>query len=102
MTDSLPAIADSRIKACAGCGRACAPSFTFWIATVARGVIDGQALNERIGLGKMMGSMAMADVFASRQLAREFETYPEICVCESCACSVPLAQLVMKGGPDHG
>ena len=94
--DQLPIIADSRIKSCAGCGGPCAPGFTFWIAAVSRGVIDRRAAEERVGLGQVMGSMALADVFASRPLARQFETYPEICVCETCAVTVPLAALVLK------
>lgn len=89
-------IDDRRIKSCAGCSGPCAPSFTFWIATVARGVLDGRAVSERVGLGQVMGSMALADTFASQPLAREFERYPEICVCETCAATVPLAALVIK------
>ena len=96
--DYLPTIADSRIKSCAGCGGPCAPGGTFWIATVSRGVLDGRAVNERAGLAQMMGSMVLADVFATGPLNREFERYPEICVCERCACTVPLAALVMKEG----
>jgi hypothetical protein len=85
--NDLPQIADNRIKCCSGCGGPCAPGGTFWIATVGRGVMDMRAVNERIGLNLMMGSMALADVFASRPLNRQFQSYPEICVCEACACT---------------
>ena len=94
--DDLPAIADNRLTSCAGCGGPCAPAGTFWIATVARGIVSRRAASERSGLAEMMGSMALADVFATGPLSREFERYPEICVCESCAATVPLAALCLK------
>lgn len=89
----LPAIADERLKPCAGCGKHLVP--TFWMVRPVRCVIDDQARRERAGLHLMLGSAALASTFASTPAAREFDQLPELCICEECACTRPLAQIAL-------
>ena len=89
----LPAIADDRLKPCAGCGAMLAP--TFWMVRPVRCIIDEQARRERAGLHLMLGSPALASTFASAPAAREFDQLPEMCICETCACTRTVADLAL-------
>lgn len=90
----LHAIADDRLKPCAGCGANIVP--TFWMICPVRCVVDDQGRRERAGLHLMLGSPALASTFAGTPAAREFDQLPELCICETCACTMPLAALALK------
>lgn len=90
----LPAIASDRLGPCAGCGQSL--SITFWMVRPIRCALDAEGVQQRAGLNTMLGSPALADVFAGAPAAREFDPLPEICVCETCACTAPLAALSLK------
>ena len=90
----LPAIDESRLKPCAGCNQPLGA--TWWMVRPVRCVVDGQGVRDRAGLRQLLGSAALASVFAPGPVAREFDHLPELCVCEMCACTHPLAALAMK------
>ena len=100
---NLPEIADRRLSKCHGCREPL--GFTFWLLKVERGAIHRRAAEQRAGFGLMLGSPALADVFASQSLARQIEDFPEVCLCEDCACTMPLAALLLredKGASTNG
>lgn len=94
----LPAIAENRITKCAGCGEFLLNRGpTFWLVAPVRACFDAQGLRERVGLTMMMGgSAALGSMFAASPAAREIDRLPEICVCEGCAMTVPLAVLALR------
>lgn len=90
----LPAIDASRLKPCAGCGNPVGP--TFWMVQPTRCIVDEQGVRERQGLTLLMGSGGLAEVFAGTPAAREFDQLPEICMCETCALTKPIAPVVLS------
>ena len=94
----LPAISEDRIKPCSGCGKHVVETgITFWLVKISRAGLDRQGLNERVGLTMMMGgSSALGSMFAASPAAREVDNMDEICVCEGCAMSMPLAVLALS------
>lgn len=96
MTDphNLPAISDDRLKPCAGCGQPIGP--TFWIIQPVRCVLDGDGVRQLQGLATMLGSIPIARAMGGAPLAREFDRLPEICLCETCACTHSIAELSLK------
>lgn len=98
---ALPEIHERDIRPCDGCGQHIIQTgMTFWIGEVSRGILDMQGLKERVGLTMMMGgSSVLGSMFAGTPAARRFDGPTRIIVCEGCACSVPLAVLVMR--PDE-
>ena len=94
---NLPAIAEDRIKLCAGCGDFIInKGMTFWMISPIRAGLDSQGLKERVGLSMMMGgNAALGSMFAGAPAARVVDQGEEICVCEECAMSKPLAVLAL-------
>lgn len=101
--ENLPGIPEQDLRSCAGCSKPILASggLTFWMGTIFRGIIDPQAVQERVGLSMMMGgSQALASAFSSRPIARQFDGPFSITVCEHCACTMPLAALALEGTPN--
>ncbi|MCW1985365.1 UNVERIFIED_ORG: hypothetical protein M2348_001097 [Sphingomonas sp. R1F5B] len=71
---------------------------TFWLVTASRAIIDPGAIRRRAGLAMAIGNAAIADALNSEPAAQIFDQLPERCVCETCACTMPLAALVMEDG----
>jgi len=92
-------IAEQRIKKCAGCGEFLInKGLTFWLVTPVRAGFDAQGLKERIGLSMMMGgSAALGSAFAASPPARVIDRPAEVCVCEGCALTLPLAEICLRG-----
>lgn len=91
---NLPAVDDRRIKPCAGCGGKLTP--TFWLVQPVRAIIDMSCVRQFQGLATMLGNAPIARAMGGAPLAREFDRLAEVCVCETCACNMPLAQLAME------
>ena len=97
----LAPVTDSRLQRCAGCGEGLAATgVTFWLVTASRAILDPAVLRRRTGLAMAIGNTAIANAFNDEPVAQVFDQPPERCVCETCACTMPLAALVME--PAHG
>lgn len=95
-------VRDGEIKKCGGCGAGL--GVTFWLVTYERAIISNRAVSERAGIAAITGSAVIADVLAGLPIAKTIDPPSKICVCEMCACRLPLAAIAEaaeEAGPEY-